>query len=140
MNTYYNKRPAAPKSSQEFIFGTRAVIEAVLAGKDIDKILIRKNLESSLSVELFDALKGLRIPVQRVPVEKLNRVTTKNHQGVVAFLSPIIQIAGQVPLPAGSFARTSMRPYCQAILPAVLMLPDVYSANSGARCQSVASA
>lgn len=89
MNTFYNKRQAAPKTSQDFIFGTRAVIEAVLAGKDIDKILIRKNLESSLSAELYEALKGQRIPVQRVPVEKLNRVTTKNHQGVVAFLSPI---------------------------------------------------
>jgi len=48
MNTFYNKRQAAPKTSQDFILGTRAVIEAVLAGKDIDKILIRKNLESSL--------------------------------------------------------------------------------------------
>lgn len=89
MHSFYNKRPASPKPAHDFIFGTRAVIEAIKAGKDIDKILIKKNLESALSAELFEALKGQRIPLQRVPVEKLNRVTTKNHQGVVAFLSPI---------------------------------------------------
>ncbi|HET9570115.1 MAG TPA: 23S rRNA (guanosine(2251)-2'-O)-methyltransferase RlmB [Bacteroidales bacterium] len=88
----YTKRPFVRKPSEqksEFIFGIRAVLEAVLAGKDIDKILLRKDLESELSKELFDALKGTRIPVQRVPVEKLNRVTMKNHQGVVAFVSEV---------------------------------------------------
>lgn len=88
----YTKRPFVRKPSEnrsEFIFGVRAVLEAVLAGKDIDKILVRKDLESDLSKELFDALKGTRVPVQRVPVEKLNRVTMKNHQGVVAFISEV---------------------------------------------------
>lgn len=88
----YTKRPFVRKPNEnnsEFIFGVRAVLEAVLAGKDIDKILIRKDLESELSKELFDALKGIRVPIQRVPVEKLNRVTMKNHQGVVAFISAV---------------------------------------------------
>lgn len=88
----YTKKPFVRKPNEnrsEFIFGTRAVLEAVLAGKDIDKILIKKDLESDLSKELFDALKGTRVPIQRVPVEKLNRVTMKNHQGVVAFLSEV---------------------------------------------------
>lgn len=77
------------KSNSEFIFGTRAVIEAVLAGKEIEKIFVRKNLESDLFGELLNALKGREIPLQRVPVEKLNRITMKNHQGVVAFLSAV---------------------------------------------------
>ena len=77
------------KSSSDFILGTRAVIEAVLAGKEIDKIFVRKNLESDLLGELLNAIKGKDIPVQRVPVEKLNRITMKNHQGVVAFLSSV---------------------------------------------------
>lgn len=77
------------KSNSEFIFGTRAVIEAVLAGKEIEKIFVRKNLESDLFGELLYALKGRDIPLQRVPVEKLNRITMKNHQGVVAFLSAV---------------------------------------------------
>ena len=73
----------------ELIFGTRAVIEAIEAGKDIDKILIKRGLQNELSHALFEALKGHLIPVQRVPIEKLNRLTTKNHQGVIAFTSAV---------------------------------------------------
>lgn len=73
----------------EMIFGVRAVIEAVQAGKEIDKILVKKDIQSDLSKELFSALKGTLIPVQRVPVEKIDRITRKNHQGVVAFISTI---------------------------------------------------
>ena len=73
----------------EMIFGVRAVIEAIQAGKEIDKILIKRDIQSDLSKELFAALKGTVIPVQRVPVERINRITRKNHQGVVAFISSI---------------------------------------------------
>lgn len=73
----------------EMIFGVRAVIEAVQAGKEIDKILVKKDIQSDLSKELFTALKGTLIPVQRVPVERLNRITRKNHQGVVAYVSSV---------------------------------------------------
>ena len=68
----------------EMIFGIRAVIEAIEAGKEIDKLLIKKDLQGELSRELFNVLKGRHIPVQRVPIEKLNRITRKNHQGVIA--------------------------------------------------------
>lgn len=84
---YYNKKQ--PGGGNEMIFGIRAVMEALAAGKDVDKIWIRKNLESNLSKELFELLRGTNIPVQRVPQEKLNYITTKNHQGVIAFISPI---------------------------------------------------
>ena len=67
----------------EMIFGVRAVIEAIQAGKEIDKILVKKDIQSDLSKELFAALKGTLIPVQRVPVERINRITRKNHQGVI---------------------------------------------------------
>ncbi len=73
----------------EMIFGVRAVIEAVQAGKEIDKILVKKDIQSDLSKELFAAIKGKDINVQRVPVERINRITRKNHQGVVAFVSQI---------------------------------------------------
>lgn len=73
----------------EMIFGVRAVIEALEAGKDIDKVLVKRDIQSDLSKELFAALKGKFIPVQRVPVEKLNRITRKNHQGVVAFMASV---------------------------------------------------
>jgi 23S rRNA (guanosine2251-2'-O)-methyltransferase len=73
----------------EMIFGVRAVIEAIEAGKEIDKILVKRDIQSDLSKELFAALKGLFVPVQRVPVERINRITRKNHQGVVAFISSV---------------------------------------------------
>ena len=65
----------------EMIFGVRAVIEAIQAGKEIDKILVKKDIQSDLSKELFAALKGLMIPV--------HRITRKNHQGVIAFISSV---------------------------------------------------
>ncbi len=73
----------------ELIFGVRAVIEAIQAGKDIDKILVKRDIQSDLSRELFAVLKGTHITVQRVPVERINKMTRKNHQGVVAFVSAI---------------------------------------------------
>jgi 23S rRNA (guanosine2251-2'-O)-methyltransferase len=73
----------------EMIFGTRAVIEAVQAGKEIDKILMRRDLQNDLSRELFNIVRETKIPIQRVPQEKLDRLTRKNHQGVIAFISAV---------------------------------------------------
>ncbi|MDR0863607.1 MAG: 23S rRNA (guanosine(2251)-2'-O)-methyltransferase RlmB [Candidatus Symbiothrix sp.] len=73
----------------EMIFGTRAVIEAVQAGKEVDKILMRRDLQNDLSRELFNIVKDTHIPIQRVPQEKLDRLTRKNHQGVIAFISAV---------------------------------------------------
>ncbi len=71
------------------IFGTRAVIEAVQAGKEIDKILMRRDLANDLARQLFALVKETNIPIQRVPQEKLDRLTRKNHQGVIAFVSAV---------------------------------------------------
>lgn len=83
---YKTRRP----KEKEMIFGIRAVIEAIEAGKEIDKILLRRDISSVLGKELLARLEGTVTPVQRVPVEKLNQYTDKNHQGVIAFLSPIV--------------------------------------------------
>ncbi|MDE6295928.1 MAG: 23S rRNA (guanosine(2251)-2'-O)-methyltransferase RlmB [Muribaculaceae bacterium] len=76
-------------SNKDYIFGIRAVIEAIEAGRNIDKILVRKDLTGDLSRELFGKIKQRGLLMQRVPGEKLNRITMKNHQGVIALLSPI---------------------------------------------------
>jgi len=92
MRQSYNANPnfQPPDSRQsQMIFGTRAVIEAVQAGKDVDKILMRNDLQNDLSRELFRVVKGTIIPIQRVPQEKLDRLTRKNHQGVIAFISAV---------------------------------------------------
>ena len=73
----------------EMIFGIRAVIESIQAGKEVDKILIKRGLQSDLSRELFAIIRDTNIPLQRVPQEKLDRLTRKNHQGVIAFISAI---------------------------------------------------
>lgn len=71
------------------IFGTRAVLEALNAGKDIEKILIQKGLSNELYNQLRQALRGQTVPLQFVPPEKLRRITDKNHQGVIAYLTEI---------------------------------------------------
>lgn len=73
----------------QYIFGIRAVIEAIEAGRDIDKVLIRRDLGGELARELQDKMREYGILSHRVPVEKLNRITMKNHQGVIALLSPV---------------------------------------------------
>lgn len=74
---------------KEMIFGIRAVIEAIEAGKDIDKVLIKRELSGELFSELQQLLREYEIPVQRVPVERIDRITRKNHQGVIAFISAV---------------------------------------------------
>ena len=76
-------------NKEEIIFGTRAIIEAVKSGKEIDKVLVRKGLRNPLFLELNVLLKEFNIPLQNVPVEKLNRITNKNHQGTIALISPV---------------------------------------------------
>ena len=71
------------------IFGIRAVIEAIESGKSIEKVFIQKGLAGSLFQELNRHLKGGSFTVSYVPIEKLNKLSKGNHQGVVANISPI---------------------------------------------------
>jgi len=73
----------------DFIFGFRSIIEAINNGKNIDKIYIKKSTNSEQSSELMSLAKLCEITVQHVPLEKLNRITLKNHQGVIAIISPV---------------------------------------------------
>lgn len=94
---------------ENYIFGIRAVIEAIRSGKTTEKILIKKGLDNDLFQELFQLIRSEKIFFQFVPIEKLNRITRKNHQGVIAFipsvefhsievLLPSIFEAGSIPL------------------------------------------
>jgi 23S rRNA (guanosine2251-2'-O)-methyltransferase len=73
----------------QLIFGIRPVLEAVSAGKEIDKILLQKGLRGELYHELMGVVKEYNIPLQTVPIDRLNRITRKNHQGVIAFISRV---------------------------------------------------
>jgi len=83
----------------EYIFGTRAVIEAINTGKNIEKVFIKTGLNNELYQQLISLVKENGIPFQFVPLEKINRITRKNHQGVLAFISPIEYTSIEMLLP-----------------------------------------
>ncbi|MBK0370960.1 23S rRNA (guanosine(2251)-2'-O)-methyltransferase RlmB [Flavobacterium agrisoli] len=74
---------------EQLIFGIRAIIEAIQAGQEVDKVFIQKELTGELMKELQKVMKRSGINFSYVPVEKLNRLTPNNHQGAVATISPI---------------------------------------------------
>ena len=59
----------------EFIFGIRAVMEAIEAGKQIDKIFIKKDLSGELATELLELVRRHRIVTQRVPVQRIDKIS-----------------------------------------------------------------
>lgn len=71
------------------IYGTRAVMEAIKAGKEIEKVMIQSGLANDLLKELIALARGNQVPYTFVPQEKLKRFTTKNHQGVICLLSSV---------------------------------------------------
>ena len=74
---------------EHLIFGIRAIIEAIQAGKEVDKVFVQKEISGELMKDLMKVMKRGNINFTYVPVEKLNRLTPNNHQGAVATISPI---------------------------------------------------
>lgn len=86
---------------KNILFGIHPCLEAMQSGRELDKILIRKGLSGESFTLLMELIKQTGTPYQFVPVEKLNRVTRKNHQGVIAFASlvsyqPVEEVIQQV--------------------------------------------
>ncbi len=77
------------KKNTQLIFGIHSLSEAVNAGKEINKVLIRKGIQNEQFTALFKKIREYEIPFQFVPVEKLNRLVSGNHQGVIALVSLI---------------------------------------------------
>ncbi len=71
------------------IFGIRAIIEAIQAGKELDKVFLHKDAQGDLMRDLLKVLKSNKVNFTYVPIEKLNRLTDKNHQGAVASIAPV---------------------------------------------------
>lgn len=74
---------------KNIIYGLHPVMEAIKSGQTIDKIFVQKGLRGAQSAVLVDLLQQKNISYKTVPVEKLNRLTRENHQGLVAFISPV---------------------------------------------------
>lgn len=97
------------KSTMPFTYGIHPVLEALNSGKEVEKILIKRGLRNELTGQIFKICKERNIPIQDVPMEKLNKVTMKPHQGIIAYLGlveyqkienivPLIFEKGEVPL------------------------------------------
>ena len=76
-------------SEKEFIFGMHPVMEAIRGGRQIDRVLVRQGLRGPGYHELMQVVNEFAVPWQVVPMEKLDYITRKNHQGVIAWLSAI---------------------------------------------------
>ncbi len=77
------------EKNENVIFGIRAVLEAIKAGAKFSKVIIRQGLTGNLASELLGMLKHQNIPFQYQPNEAFKKYIDKNHQGVIAFTSPI---------------------------------------------------
>ncbi|MEP0984653.1 23S rRNA (guanosine(2251)-2'-O)-methyltransferase RlmB [Ekhidna sp.] len=73
----------------DIIYGIRTVIEAVKSGQHMERVFIQKSLKGDLYKELMIELHQTSTPISKVPVERINKFTKKNHQGVVALISPV---------------------------------------------------
>jgi 23S rRNA (guanosine2251-2'-O)-methyltransferase len=74
---------------EHLIFGIRAIVEAIQAGKEVDKVFLQKDAQGELMKDLLKVMKRNNVNFTYVPVEKLNRLTPNNHQGAVATIAPI---------------------------------------------------
>lgn len=77
------------KKKDQLIYGIHPVVEALEAGKPLDKVMIQRGLRPDTLQKVMRQLKKFNTPFQFVPKAKLDRITGKNHQGVIAFLSPV---------------------------------------------------
>lgn len=133
----------------DYIYGIRPVEEALDSGKQLDKIFIQKGLQGPQFRSLFQRIREQGIPYQFVPLQKLQRITSRNHQGIIAYLSmveyqsverllPILYEQGRSPFflvldsvtdvrNLGAIARTAYAAGCDA-----LVLPQKNSASVNA--------
>jgi len=74
---------------KNIIFGLRAVIEAIQGGRNVERVLISQNVQGVLAKELMEVISENNINFKKVKPERIDWVTRKNHQGVVAYLPPV---------------------------------------------------
>ena len=75
--------------NETMIYGVHPVLEALGSDKEVDRIFIVRGRNENVD-PILELAKSLHVTVKIVPIEKMNRLTRKNHQGVIAFLSAII--------------------------------------------------
>ncbi|RDV15091.1 23S rRNA (guanosine(2251)-2'-O)-methyltransferase RlmB [Pontibacter diazotrophicus] len=88
-NRFGDSSRTSKEDKTEMIFGSRPILEALSAGKELEKIFLQRGAKNPTTDEIVQLAKRLEVPVVTVPLEKLNKLTRKNHQGAVALISPI---------------------------------------------------
>jgi len=76
-------------NQQEMVYGIHPVMEALDAGRELEKVFVQRGAGSEAFRDMVKLLRQYDVPIQVVPPEKLNKLTRKNHQGVVAYISPV---------------------------------------------------
>lgn len=76
-------------AKNNMIFGIHPLLEALEAGREIDKVMMRRGLRTEESARILALSRERSVPVQFVPEERLGRLTQRQHQGVIAFISEI---------------------------------------------------
>ncbi len=140
------------------IYGIRPVLEALQANQPFEKIFLRKGMQGEMFRELFSMVRAHHVPYQFVPQEKLNRISSGNHQGVIAILSlleyqkvenilPTLYEQGETPFfvvldritdvrNLGAIARTAEAAGCHALIVpehnSALVNADAVKTSSGA--------
>jgi 23S rRNA (guanosine2251-2'-O)-methyltransferase len=135
MHQHGNKRPRnaasnrPPKTKRnQLLIGLRPLQEAITAGSEIDKVLIQRGLQGEIIQHTKRLIQQHQIPFQYVPAEKLNSITSQNHQGVVAFVSPIT---------FGNFENIIADVFENGKTPLLVMLDGVTDVrNFGAICRN----
>lgn len=86
---YNNAGPSKPAPTN-LVIGLHPVTELLKSDKEVEKVLINKDLLGRQEgLDIVYACRQREVPFQAVPMEKLNRVTPKMHQGVIAYVSPV---------------------------------------------------
>lgn len=77
------------EQQSDLVFGIHPILEGLNAGRNFDKLLILNTLKSDQVKEIIELAREKGISINKVPQQKLDRVTRKNHQGVIGFIAPI---------------------------------------------------
>jgi 23S rRNA (guanosine2251-2'-O)-methyltransferase len=78
------------EAKKDIVYGIHSIEEAIASNTEIEKILVRKDYENESIKRILQEAYALNIPIQKVPVQKINAITRKNHQGILAFISTIM--------------------------------------------------
>ena len=92
-------------SERTFLFGIHPVLEALEEGKPMQRVLFLKGKQTDEVADILRQCRALDVPAQAVPKERLDRVTRKNHQGVIAFTCSPIEFQPLDEVVLGAFER-----------------------------------